>query len=643
VTVRLFMLAAIAGLALAAPAAAADDARLARVAEQVRRAEGVREIKRLQHAYAHYVQMGMWDAAAELFARNGELARGETGARGRAAIAAQLRRTVGDGRAGLGPGRLHVEMVMAPVVTLAADGLSGKGRWHELSIDAQHKVRADWAGGIQEDAYIVEDGRWKIARLGYHPQFAGPYATGWRNVSADPRLIPYHYSVDDVGAPSIRLPADARPRLPAGTTLAKLEQRVARLNDEAQIRNLQDAYGYYVDRRMWDDVADLFAAEGTLAGMGQGAAAGRAAIRRQLEALAPAGLKSGELNDRLQIDPVITIDAGGVTASARGLELGMIGSNGAEAYWTLAVFENRYVKQGGVWTIQAMRIFPRARTDYFRGWAESAEADAPGVYPVQGFPAISFRHPVTGKAAAYPASLRIIPLAAAPGMASPQAPAQTAGDESVRLDELERQLAVASAHDGAENVSTAYGYYIDEFRWHELADLFSAQGWKELSYVGTYVGRDRLLQSLILRYGDKGRTSPSLAIHQKIQPVITPGADGRSARIHLRLFQIGSGPTGPGAFIGGTYENQAVIENGIWKISGMDLDYTWLSGYKEGWARITPGAAGRFAPPLGALSSLPPDRPLRGPAFAPFPDHAPIPFHYRNPVSGRVPPLLLDQ
>jgi hypothetical protein len=637
---RFLILTTAVGLLTGTPAFSADDARLARIAEQVRRAEGVREIKRLQHAYAHYVQMGMWDAAADLFARDGELVRGDAATRGRAAIAAHLLRTVGEGRSGLGPGRLHVEMVLAPVVTLAADGRSGKGRWHEMSIDAQYRVRADWAGGIQEDEYVIEDGRWKIARLGYHPQFAGPYATGWRNVSADPRLIPYHYTVDEAGAPSIRLPAGPPPKVPAGTTLATLEQRVARLDDEAQIHNLQDAYGYYVDRRMWDDVADLFAADGTLAGMGTGTAAGRTAIRRQLEAMAPAGLKPGQLDDHLQIDPVITVDPGGQTASARGIDFGMVGTNGGDAAWTLAVFENRYVKHGGLWTVQSMRIFPRARTDYFKGWAESALPGGAGAYPEQAFPAIGFRHPVTGKAAVYPASLRITPTGSPPRL---PAPAPPRGDEGARLAELERRLAVTSAVDGAENVSTAYGYYIDEFRWHDLADLFAVQGWKELSYVGTYVGRDRILQSLILRYGDKGRTSPSLAIHQKIQPVVTPAADGQSARIHLRLFQIGSGPTGPSAFIGGTYENQAVIENGVWKIAGMDLDYIWLSGYKEGWARIAPGAASRFAPPIGALASLPPDRPLRGPAFAPFPDLAPIPFHYRNPVSGRVPPLLLDQ
>ena len=31
------------------------------------------------------------------------------------------------------------------------------------------------------------------------------------------------------------------------------------MNDEDRVRNLQASYGYYVDRKMWDDVVDLFA------------------------------------------------------------------------------------------------------------------------------------------------------------------------------------------------------------------------------------------------------------------------------------------------------------------------------------------------------------------------------------------------
>jgi hypothetical protein len=38
----------------------------------------------------------------------------------------------------------------------------------------------------------------------------------------------------------------------------------------------------------------------------------------------------------------------------------------------------------------------------------------------------------------------------------------------------------------------------------------------------------------------------------------------------------------------------------------------------------------------------PPDGPLRGVTYAPFPKIDNMGFHFKNPVSGREPPLLLN-
>ncbi len=132
-----------------------------------------------------------------------------------------------------------------------------------------------------------------------------------------------------------------------------------------------------------------------------------------------------------------------------------------------------------------------------------------------------------------------------------------------------------------------------------------------------------------------------MTLHQKIQPVITVAPDGRSAKVRERLFQMNSSPTAPGSYIGGIYEDECVLEDGVWKISGMDLDYVWINDYAGGWAHVTAENNSRYAPPASFLKELPPDRPLRGVTFAPFPQIAPIAFHYRNPVSGRVPAVLL--
>jgi hypothetical protein len=43
------------------------------------------------------------------------------------------------------------------------------------------------------------------------PMFAGPYATGWRNVDEDQKIVPYHFTPDETGIPCPDLPASATP------------------------------------------------------------------------------------------------------------------------------------------------------------------------------------------------------------------------------------------------------------------------------------------------------------------------------------------------------------------------------------------------------------------------------------------------
>ena len=162
------------------------------------------------------------------------------------------------------------------------------------------------------------------------------------------------------------------------TALAALEQRISVMNDEDKVRNLQNAYGYYMDRKMWDDVTDLFTTDGALSIANVGVYDGPKSIRRALERSGPAGLKHGQLNELMQLDMAVAIEPGGMEARARGLEFGMLGeADKGTAFYTLAIFENRYVKQNDIWRIREMRIFPLMKTDYAQGWAKSQVVDPP--------------------------------------------------------------------------------------------------------------------------------------------------------------------------------------------------------------------------------------------------------------------------
>jgi hypothetical protein len=113
------------------------------------------------------------------------------------------------------------------------------------------------------------------------------------------------------------------------------------------------------------------------------------------------------------------------------------------------------------------------------------------------------------------------------------------------------------------------------------------------------------------------------------------------AQIRLKMFQVNSGWEIPPSMVTGMYEEQVVLEDGVWRIHGMDLEYLVVADFAGGWASVTPGLARKFAPTDEAIAAFEPapDAPLRGLPFAPFPEVAPLGFHYANPVSGRPPQL----
>jgi hypothetical protein len=614
------------------------------------RVEAISAIKRLQHAYGHYSELGLWHDFADLFADSG-IGHYTQGALDREGIRSLFLKEVGGGRLGLADGRIYPHISMQPVVTLAADGQTANGRWHIMAMLGGYERSASWAGGVYENQYIRENGVWKMKDVNYISQYSGRYEdAGW---TAGKQPAPFHFDAARVGKPVLDVLEGPRPATaPTLDTLAKrmadLNARALRLSDEIEITNLQHAYGYYVDRKMWDDVADLFASDGTMEIGLQGVYAGRSSIRR---GLGRAGLAEGEINDHILLQTIVTVLPDDRTAHARGTDLGMIGTTGGRALWTQSIYENAFVKQNGVWKFQTMHVYPRFIVDAEKGWAKDAQP-APGpsrefppdrpstetyeIYPTFHLAPLHFDHPVTGRPPQYPEGTKARPR---PPAAKPPSPAlvKDANALASLVASTELSLERSKAYHASENLATAYGYFIDEFAWDETADIFSRNGFKELSYVGGYVGRERIRESLKRRYPNP--KSPNfLTIHQVVQPVIHVSADARSAKIRSRLFQLG-GPSGSeGSWISGIYENTSVNEDGAWKLSGMDLDYVWTAPSRGGWVRVTTPPV---APEVAMAKEFPPDRPLRGSIAAPFPKVHTVPFHYKNPVSARVPPVLL--
>ena len=556
---------------------------MTQIESSLHKAQALRDIKRLQYSYAHYAESGLWFDLGDLFATNGVAHYTQGDFRGPESLRKFYLQELGRGQLGLAEGRIYPHIMIQPVVTVAEDGKTAKGRWHVIAMLGSYGTSASWAGVVYENKYVFENGVWKISELSYNSQYSGRYSPPGLSVSKWD--LAYHFTPQSAGDPAASSP-------PVDVSLdsanfEKLQQRwvelarsAQQLQDETDVLNLQHNYGYDFDQKMWPEVANLFASDGTLELGQRGVYVGRDRIRRALITIDGERLGSDEVNDHLQLATVVHVAPDGRTAKARGVELSVSGVKGRGAQWEEGIFENEYVKQVGVWKIHSVHYYPRVITDYELGWAKDAKPTAKsstvfppdrapteeyGIYPKMYYPRFHYTNPVTGLPVQYPAGIAATVKApdsklASSGPATLPSPPKNVKEFAARLTELERQIHSSSAYDAVENLASAYGYYLDD-------------------------SRDDL-QKLLVNPLDPGavsntETGNSSAIHQTVQPVIHLDPDGKSATIRARLLKVGK----DGEFASGTYEGRAINRDGIWKLQSLALKPAWSSPFAR-WSPV---------------------------------------------------------
>jgi len=193
-----------------------------------------------------------------------------------------------------------------------------------------------------------------------------------------------------------------------------------------------------------------------------------------------------------------------------------------------------------------------------------------------------------------------------------------------QVEELEHRAGRAEDFAALSNLQAAYGYYVDKCQWDQAADLFAKDGRIEIGKRGVYIGQDRV--RAFLRHLPKFQYG-QVFNHMQLQPVITLGPDGKSAKARWRVF-IQAGVLHKSAQWGeGTYENEYVKENGVWKIKSLHFFVTYYIDFDKGWDK------GGSAPPA-PIQGLPPDKPPSI-EYKTFPDVFIPPYHYKNPVTGK--------
>ena len=282
----------------------------------------------------------------------------------------------------------------------------------------------EWSEGIYENTFVKEDGVWKIKALRYFPTFITDYDKGWAK-DAQPvptasaelppdrpptsvyaiypkaHIPPFHYDNPVSGrrraiprlaagramprsrpcarrlpcrgrraAASRKLPADALLR--TGRAASRAREGLPR------DRQSESAYGYYLDKNLWNDLADLFAENGSIELAQRGVYNGRERVRAFLfNVFGKEGPVEGRLGNHVQMQPVIHVAADGQTAKVRSRMMQQL-NFGPRASMGASLYENEVVKEDGVWKFSVDHTFNTLTAGYDGGWARSPGRGVPG-------------------------------------------------------------------------------------------------------------------------------------------------------------------------------------------------------------------------------------------------------------------------
>jgi hypothetical protein len=419
-------------------------ARAAALEHEVGLLEDANAIEKLQRIYGFYTDKQFWTQAADLFAANGSIEVGGRGVYvGKDRVLAFLK---SNGPEYPQPGRLFDQMQLQPIVHVAPDGQTAKGRWHMFAQEAQHGEYANWGLGIFENEYVKESGVWKIAKLHLYTTMYTPYEDGWAKTAipnAGPSaelppdrppsvdyaaypaafVVPFHYENPVTSGPGDKtagvVTIDGGPRSADAAVaqlearLASLDKRMGLLEDVTQLERMNSIYGYYLAHLQWDDLTGIFSPTGTIEIAMRGVYAGSASVRRNLNLYGQAtDSQFGLQHNHMQFQPVIDVAPDGQSAKMRSRALSIMGQWERYSQWMGGVYENDYVKENGVWKIKHDQVFNTYFVPYTVGWKSVMPRPPPGItdtnppdappthpfemYPKPFLPPFHYPNPVTG-------------------------------------------------------------------------------------------------------------------------------------------------------------------------------------------------------------------------------------------------------
>jgi len=275
---------------------------------------------------------------------------------------------------------------------------------------------------VYENTFVKRQGVWMFKSLHFYPTFIADYDKGWGQdaqpvptaskvlppdrpptevyaIYPSAHVPPYHYPnpvtgelahYPKVGGPDATLAQaalavtggafTAKPVDNVGAVLAQAQVGLQRVKAYHEIENLESAYGYYLDKNLWNDLANLFSVDGSMELAQRGAYDGREHVRAFLLKVFGRGSEgpvAGRLGNHMQLQPVIDVAPDGKSAKIR-IRMFQQMSFGPRASVGAAVYENTAVLEDGKWKLRDDHTYNTLAANYEGGWVRAANPATPG-------------------------------------------------------------------------------------------------------------------------------------------------------------------------------------------------------------------------------------------------------------------------
>ncbi|KAF2872732.1 hypothetical protein BDV95DRAFT_676748 [Massariosphaeria phaeospora] len=362
-------------------------------------------------------------------------------------------------------------------------------------------------------------------------------------------------------------------------TLDSLARDIERVESIREIKDVQRTFAQFAQFARWNDMAALFAHNGTLR-WGNETATGLTEIASWLRTDAGNmdGVKPGSLDTLIAETPVVTLSVDGQTAKGRWNGLRFMGDGAGATRIQGGIYENQYVRTEAGWRISLLHYHAIYAGTHEKGWRNIA------------------------------ANLPIIPYHFTPDESGVPVPPAVgdAPQTSATVEELRRRVARMHDEDEVRNLMHAHGYYVDRRMWTDVVDMHTTNLTTTVRITNdkTFVGLGGVREAL-QRMGPEGLTQGINNDHPIFDLVVDVHASGTEAVARgIEIAMLGDANNGSASWEFNVLWNTFAKEDGRWKVKDVEITPLVVADYYKGWGRGGLKPPNTYMPPFLNVTGL---------------------------------------